>query len=286
MSTSNVRQKQRQKAITDALGVRNKETIATMVAAKTDPSYEVLARRMEDLSSVTARRLWTTHPHAYGTGKGFRNGPYRIIFLHAIGMHISNNIPAKCACNQEFTPDHPHCCVEIRRKAVTDRHDSVTKTFGDICKDAGCQVTLEPTMRLANQKEKQANKRADAIITTPDGKTFSIDTSVIHTTAKTYASITVTDQLANRAQTKAGKYAHIAQAHNHSFYPFIMTSMGTFHNKALDVLTHIAKIAKEQARAHCDKVFLKQAINRLLSTLHRGNIHLLQYALKRLDSQI
>ena len=174
---------------------------------------------MEDLSSVTARRLWTTHPHAYGTGKGFRNGPYRVIFLHALGMQINKKVPAKCACNLDFTPDHPHCCMEIRRKAVTDRHDSITRTFGDICKDAGCQVTLEPTMRRANQQVKQSNKRADAIVTTPDGITFSIDTSVIHTTAKTYTRIAVGEQLNNRAQAKIDKYAHITQHQNSKFYP-------------------------------------------------------------------
>jgi hypothetical protein len=45
------------------------------------------------------------------------------------------------------------------------------------------------------------------------------------------------------------------------------------------------KKKKKQARAHCEKIFLKQAINRLMDTLHRGNIHLLQYALNRLESQ-
>ena len=278
--------KKRQKAITEALGVRNKETIAAKIATKIDPGYEILARRMEDLSSVTARRLWTTHPHAYGTGKGFRNGPYRVIFLHALGMQINKKVPAKCACNLDYTPDHPHCCMEIRRKAVTDRHDSITRTFGDICKDAGCQVTLEPTMRRANQQVKQSNKRADAIVTTPDEITFSIDTSVIHTTAKTYTRIAVGEQLNNRAQAKIDKYAHITQHQNSKFYPFIMTSMGTLHEKAINVLEYIAGIAKEQARAHCEKIFLKQAINRLMDTLHRGNIHLLQYALNRLESQI
>jgi hypothetical protein len=278
--------KQRQMAITDALGARNMETIASKAAEKSDPGYEVLARRMEDLSSTSARRLWTTHPHAYGTGKGFRNGPYRIILLHALGMHISNKVPAKCACNHAFSPDHPHCCVDIRRKAVTDRHDGITKTFGDICKDAGCQVTLEPTMRLANQQVKQSNKRADAIVTTPDGTTFCIDTSVIHTTAKTYTNISVADQLNNRAQMKIGKYAHIAQAQKQKFYPFILTTMGTFHDQAIGVLTRIANIAKEQARAHCEKAFLKQSINKLLDTLHKGNIHLLQYALNRLNNSI
>ena len=70
------------------------------------------------------------------------------------------------------------------------------------------------------------------------------------------------------------------------FHPFIITSMGTFHDQAIGILTYISNIAKEQARAHCEKSFLKKAINRILHTLHRGNVHLLQYALHRLEIQI
>jgi hypothetical protein len=62
--------------------------------------------------------------------------------------------------------------------------------------------------------------------------------------------------------------------------------MGTLHEKAINVLKYIAGIAKEQAKAHCEKIFFKQAINRLMDTLHRGNIHLLQYALNRLEIKL
>ena len=58
--------------------------------------------------------------------------------------------------------------------------------------------------------------------------------------------------------------------------------MGTFHDQALGVLTYIADIAKERSRNHCAKAFLKTSINHILQTLHRGNVHLLQYAFSKL----
>ena len=281
--TSNSFFKERLKKINDAVSKRNRMALGAKAAE--DHAFEILQRRMEDLADRNARRLFTTHPHAYGTGKGFKNGPYRVIFLHAIGMHINNPPPAYCVCSKPFSPDHPHCCVEIRRKAVTDRHDSITSTFGDICPDAGCQTSLEPKMRTANQQAKQPNVRADIRVTTPDGKVFSSDTSVIHTTAETYTkqSVKDSDQLEARANTKISKYAHLALSKGQIFYPFILTSMGTFHDKAIGLLTYISKIAKEQGRTHCAEAFLKQSINCLLDALHRGNVHLLQYAFDRIQ---
>jgi hypothetical protein len=95
--------------------------------------------------------------------------------------------------------------MQVRRKAVIDRHNSVTTAICKMADKAGCQVTAEPKMRKANQQAKKPNVMADALVATPDGTTFSVDTSVIHTTAQTYEKQTIKMQLQTRADEQVSK---------------------------------------------------------------------------------
>jgi lipopolysaccharide biosynthesis protein len=105
----------------------------------------------------------------------------------------------------------------------------------------------------------------------------SIDTTVIHTTAESYKNAPIEQQLSKRAEAKRTKYKDREAADGREFIPFVLTSFGTFHDEAIELLNRIGTIAS-QNRIMPKEVFVKNTIRRLLNSLHRGNSVLLEYS--------
>lgn len=242
-----------------------------------DPKLIALARRLQDLSDENARRIFTTHPTKFNMDTQMNDEVYSQLALHALGVHGKADAPKVCKCGKQFTPAHPHGCVKVRRKAVTARHNGLYMTLGRICQDAGYIATFEPK---THPEDDPSNKRPDILVVSAadDEKSFSIDTSVIHTTSASYLKTMVSDQLQTRANTKTKLYQAREGALGREFIPFIVTSFGTFHADAINLLDRIAVHARARNLTPCIDAFKKNAIRRLLYTLHLGNFAVLEYA--------
>ena len=163
----------------------------------------------------------------------------------------------------------------MRRKAVTARHNSFYTTLSQICTEAGYVATVEPHTRF---EDDPSNKRPNILVASADGPSFSIDTTVIHTSSESYVKTEVAKQMKTRAQFKNTKYLAREQSPGRNLCPFVVTSFGTFHDGALDVLKKIGEHALKRKRTWNVDMFVKQAIRRLLYTLHLGNSAVLEYA--------
>jgi hypothetical protein len=262
--------KVRNKEITAALGQVDKETIASK------PQLQELARRLEDLCDVNARRIFTATPSAFNLDTALNNRVFCNIVLHALGVHIKPDAPTHCCtCKQLYTPAHPHCCITERRKAVTTRHDCLVYALVYIIRQAGLAAVMEPKPNIASG---EPNLKPDVLVTSADGKSFTIDTSVVHTTAPSYVKTNVKSQLQNRANAKTSKYKAREESLGRDFVPFVLSSLGTFHSSAIQLLDKIAEHARLRNLTWCKHAFRKQAIRRLLYTLHLGNSAVLEYS--------
>jgi hypothetical protein len=263
--------KKRLKAITEQQIEHDQQVISD------DPNLLELARRMEDLKSVSARRIFTTTPSAFNTANEISDHIFGNVFLHAVGSHIKPNPPQYCRCGEVYTTAHAHCCILDRRKTITSRHDSMSVGIAEVGRNAGCITILEPSSSYQHNNFKTRIK-PDVRVESPDGTSFSIDTSIIHTTAASYLRTDVEQQLATRAKTKSNKYEERERAEGRNFYPFIVTSFGTFHKTAVNVIDKLAELAVKNNRTHSKEAFAKQAMRRLLLTLHLGNSVILEYS--------
>jgi hypothetical protein len=120
--------------------------------------------------------------------------------------------------------------------------------------------------------------KPDLVVTSADGKSFSVDTSVVHTAAPSYVKTNVMTQLQNRANAKTKKYKAREDSLGRDFVPFVLSSFGTFHKDALNLLDKIAAHARARNLTWCKHAFRKQAIRKLLYTLHLGNSAVLEYS--------
>jgi hypothetical protein len=59
---------------------------------------------------------------------------------------------------------------------------------------------------------------------------------------------------------------------------FVLSSFGTIHKDALNLLDKIAAHARARNLTWCKHAFLKQEIRNLLCTLHLGNSAVLEYS--------
>jgi hypothetical protein len=86
-------------------------------------------KHVYDLNRVFGghERIFTATPSTFNLDTAL-NDIFCNIALHALGAHNKEDRKISpshwCYWQQLYTPDHPHCCVDLRHKAVTTRHDS------------------------------------------------------------------------------------------------------------------------------------------------------------------
>ncbi len=269
LASSGSKLKERNKAVTAAMDDRDAETISTF------SSLAELIRRMEDFSDINARRIITTHPNAFNMDTELNDRVFCNIVLQELGLHIKSDPPKTCVCGRAYTPAHPHGCVKLRRKAVTARHNSLAATLAQILIEAGFVVTIEPQTGVDFDPSK---KKPDLLVESASGRSFSIDTTVIHTTSESYVKTGVASQMNTRAKLKKTKYTARESSANRDFFPFVVTSFGSFHSEALNLLKRIGDHAVKRKLTWNSDMFVKKAIRRLLYSLHLGNSAVLEYA--------
>ena len=105
---------------------------------------------------------------------------------------------------------------------------------------------------------------------------YDIDVTVAHVSAETLASSgnDFKKLLDTRARSKTSKYAPqlLLAGLGVKFVPFALTSMGTLHKEALDLVSLISKYAEDCGRAECQQQFYRDWMNKMQLALHKGNV--------------
>ena len=94
---------------------------------------------------------------------------------HRLGLRPIADLPAKCACGAKLSDDsqHLYSCCQLKRKAMTVRHDSIVRFLRDSFHHVGAVVHVEP--RLYDTKR----VRPDLDILLPDVN-MMLDVAVTH----------------------------------------------------------------------------------------------------------
>jgi hypothetical protein len=185
---------------------------------------------------------------------------------HRLGLRPMDDLPAKCSCGAVLREDPQHffSCRLLKRKAMTQRHDSIVRLLRDLFHKVGAVVLVEP--RIYDTKR----VRPDLDILLPD-QNLILDVAVTHPTAMSRKSPKPLAAANGLESTKIKDYAAWAQERGGKFYGFVLETHGAFGKGAVEVLKHLAKAAVTANLAMPPGDFLRLSKQSLSVALQRGN---------------
>lgn len=149
----------------------------------------------------------------------------RYAFRLRLGLPPSDAMPTNCVCGTRLLGNTQHflSCQQLKRSAMTTRHDHIVRCFASLARDSGAAVIVEPNF---------GGERPDAEMIWSD-KTQFVDVSVTHPGA----SYTATAQsplgaASLRERVKKAKYDEWAQQHYGVFVPLVFESYGAMGDLA------------------------------------------------------
>ena len=165
---------------------------------------------------------------------------------------------------------HFHSCKQIRRSAVTARHDHIVKTLARLFRRTGAFVREEP--RIFDVKRQRPDLEITMVDRPDADRLLLLDVEVTHACSPSYHS---PDHLA--AATKAEKrkvadYKEFAARQGAAFSPFVLETYGSFGKAATEVL----KILQTQAASSATLTipldeFAAHCVRTLSVALQKGN---------------
>ena len=191
---------------------------------------------------------------------------YLLAVKHRLGLRPMDDLPAKCSCGAVLgdDPQHFFSCRLLKRKAMTQRHDSIVRLLRDLFYKVGAVVHVEP--RIYDTKR----VRPDLDILLPD-QNLMLDVAITHPGAPSRKSVKPLAAANATEATKNRDYSAWAQALGGKFYGFVMETHGALGKGAVEVLKRLAKAAVTANLAMPPGDFLRLAKQSLSVALQRGN---------------
>jgi len=158
-----------------------------------------------------------------------------------LGLPPLDHLPERCVCGATLSEDNGHflSCENLRRSAVTARHDSIVRVLAKFLRRATALVHEEP--RFYNTTK----LRPDLDVVFPD-EYLMVDVVVTHPAApsrKTIYPLAAAEEWERRKVNKYSKHAAIRGA---TMLAFSLESYGAWSSQALKV----AKIIKKQCEGN------------------------------------
>ena len=186
-------------------------------------------------------------------------------FLHAIHMKfgVGATEDITCACGHEIkkgeSTHHFLGCKKLSYSALTTRHDLIKNAIARFFRLASAPVEVEP--RDSN------GKYPDLHVTTPSGQ-ISIDVSVVHPLAPSYADKDSDSTILARENSKKQKYREYVKQIGHQFLPAVLDSYGKVGEGLRSVVKEVSKAEKAslQTTTHAKELEIVIQV-----ALHRGN---------------
>jgi hypothetical protein len=134
------------------------------------------------------------------------------------------------------------------------------------------RTTLQTTALTATAKSTSTTTKLKFSYRSP---VLTLDISVAHPLCKT--ALAQPDPLEYRANAKKTKYLNDEKRSNRDVYPFILSSLGSFHRTAIDkVLLKIARLAHSLDPTHSKNADMKRYGRLLIFALNRSNVSLMK----------
>jgi len=185
---------------------------------------------------------------------------------HRLGLRPMEDLPQKCSCDAKLgeDPQHFFSCRHLRRKAMTQRHDSIVRILRDLFHKVGAVVHVEP--RLYDTKR----VRPDLDILLPD-QNLMLDVAVTHPGAPSRKSVKPLAAATAIQSNKTRDYKAWAEERGGKFFGFVMETHGALGKQACEVLKYLAKAAATATLAMPPGEFLRLSKQSLSVALQRGN---------------
>lgn len=184
---------------------------------------------------------------------------YRQAMRLRLGLPVAEGLPVRCFCDADMRRDssHYYSCGQLKRSAITTRHDRVVQCLAGLFRSAGAVVHVEQRI------EGTSRHRPDLLIITPDKSVF-VDVAIIHSSAPSRSTISVEAATGAMEADKKAKYLPLAQLQGASLLAFVMDSYGSWGKQAVEVLGLLKELEVE-------KLSRVLAAQTLAVALQRGN---------------
>jgi hypothetical protein len=185
---------------------------------------------------------------------------------HRLGLRPIEDLPAHCACGAKLSvdPQHFYSCGQLKRKAMTVRHDSVVRLLRDSFHHVGAVVHVEPRLYDTTRV------RPDLDVLLPN-LNLMLDVAVTHPGAPSRKSDRCLAAANDLQATKNRRYKDWALARGGMFLPFVCETHGALGHQADEVIKLLAKAASNTTLTTSVRDFMMHFRQALSVTLQRGN---------------
>ena len=145
-----------------------------------------------------------------------------------LGLPPLDNLPVSCVCGQvlDDDPDHFLSCQNLRRSAVTSRHDSIVRLLAKHLRRASALVHEE--QRFPGERK----LRPDLDVFFSD-EYLLVDVVVTHPAAPSRKSIKPLAAAGDWERRKVNKYESLAAVHGAKVFGFSLESIGAWSGQAV-----------------------------------------------------
>ena len=211
---------------------------------------------------------------------------FEAALIHRLNLPLSSLPPnASCRCGKPLDVTHLFCCAKNKRNGLLKRHDAIKFKLAAVARAAGLDVEIEPNHWLDEDDQPEEGRRPDLTILGL-GRPIFVDVSVACPAAPTHrrrvvSSGSTTHLLREREKRKLDHYESLTLNNGAQFFPFTLTSSGSFGEKAIKLLQILARATADLNSS----ISFKDAFNSMLSaisiSLQHGTLSVIQKGISR-----
>ena len=211
---------------------------------------------------------------------------FEAAIIHRLDLPLSSIRPhSSCRCGKRLDPTHLFCCAKNKRNGILKRHDIVKLKLAALARNAGLDVEIEPSHWLDEDDQPSVGRRPDLTILGL-GRPIYVDVSIACALAPSHRRIVIssgsTERLLEaREQRKFDYYEALTLQHGAQFYPFVMSSSGSFGNEAVKLLQTLARATSNLNSSVSFKEAFDSMLSTISSSLQHGNLSVIQKGLSR-----
>jgi len=206
------------------------------IHSKLTASSPILRAHLLSLAQRSAATWLSTTP----SRPEYRLSDEDYIYATRLRLHLmpSPVSPQRCRCGQAISPDHFFLCPQLKRLAVTRRHDSIVKFLNAYLLFGGADCDMEP-------RPLQGERIRPDLSYVLNDQHFFLDVAVVHPTALSALEAAKRPYGAARIREshKFSKYRHLERSQDGkhkvaTLVPFIAESTGALTPTVLSTLRH------------------------------------------------
>ena len=203
---------------------------------------------------------------------------YSMMARMRLGLPPTDDEIDDCVCNTKNGKKgadslHQLSCNKARKLEVNLRHDMVKTILNRWARRVGCASVLEPQSISGSQQ------RGDLFITTPQGKSFLVDVTIVQPACPTWlkrgSSKSQLSAANAAAKDKHHEYDEIAKQMGAKFVPIAAEVFGAINTEAIDLFKQLASFATVDTCPWSRTEALNSLISSLAIAIQVGNTRII-----------